>query len=25
VKDSNTRQAYTGVLKWDSNGRPYLA
>ncbi|HEY3557690.1 MAG TPA: hypothetical protein VG497_16435, partial [Kribbella sp.] len=25
VKDSSTRQAYTGILKWDSSGRPYLA
>ncbi|MFF0344324.1 family 43 glycosylhydrolase [Kribbella sp. NPDC004875] len=25
VKDSNTRQAYTGTIKWDGAGRPYLA
>ena len=25
VKDSNKRQAYTGVLKWTSAGNPYLS
>ncbi|MEU8224013.1 family 43 glycosylhydrolase [Kribbella sp. NPDC048915] len=25
VKDSNKRQAYTGIIKWNSAGNPYLA
>ncbi|NIK62007.1 family 43 glycosylhydrolase [Kribbella shirazensis] len=25
VKDSKKRQAYTAVIKWNSNGRPYVA